>query len=57
MVEQKMTDPRIRICECGKRCYSTPTRARKAMAKARNRVRVYWCEVGHCYHVTATKNS
>jgi hypothetical protein len=42
------------ICErTGKRCYTSMAQARRAMAMASNKVRVYRCEHGHHFHVTS----
>jgi hypothetical protein len=39
--------------ETGKRCYGSERGARKANAKIRNRVRVYFCRECCSFHVTS----
>lgn len=44
----------MRTCpKGGKRCYSSPSAARRANKKVGNRFRVYPCRACRSYHITA----
>ena len=53
-VEQALRTAGRQICQdTGKRCFASERAARRSMAKASNKVRVYRCEHGPHYHVTS----
>ena len=53
-VEQSLRSGGRHVCQdTGKREYPSERAARKAMAKASNKIRVYRCEHGPHYHVTS----
>ena len=53
-VEQALRTAGRQVCQqTGKRCFSSVHAARRSMAKAANKVRVYRCEHGPHYHVTS----
>lgn len=37
---------------CGKRGFPSPRSAKHAHSKVRNKIRVYFCNTCHAYHVT-----
>ncbi len=43
---------RKRKSKCGKRCYSSKNDARIGSRKISNKIRVYFCDVCHFWHVT-----
>lgn len=40
-------------CLCGKRAYTSPRAVKDAHRKFSDRIRVYWCAQGGCWHLTS----